>query len=303
MATTSAKRQAKQSAPNVQLEVVDPRWLLKALGLVIAIAAVLSYLSLCLLIYQGSWQLMLHPTTSTSTITDLPHQDIRFDSAATGKPRLDGWWIAADVPTTKTILFLHDGSGSLASNTYVLGLLHSTGINIFAIDYRGFGQSDGPHPTEASMKEDSAAALDFLLNTRHIPASQIIPYGVGLGTVMAGSLASSHADIPAIILDNPDSLAFTRAVTGRKSSFLPMRSLMQEHFDIATTLKGLKTPKLLLTDGPQGFDKDRVATNQALFQAAPDPKMSVTFDANVPPDDTARAYAQSVNRFLDEYVR
>ena len=306
MATTSAKRPSKQPDPKAQLEVVDPRWLLKALGLTIGVAAILSYLSLCLLIYQGSWQLILHPKTGAPDKIDLVYQDIRFDAAATGKPRLDAWWIPADARATKTILFLHDGSGSLSDNSYELRLLHSTGVNIFAIDYRGYGQSDGPHPTESRMAEDTAAALDYLVNTRHIPAVQIVPYGVGLGAVLAANLAAAHAEISAVILDNPDSLAFTRAITGRKSSFLPMRMLMQEHFDIATPLKTLKTPKLLLADGPQGFDKNRVATNQALFKSAPDPKMAVTFNNDFPNDvylsDSARAYVQAVDRFLDEYV-
>ncbi len=305
MATTSAKRPTQQPDPKPQLEVVDPRWLLKALGLAVAAAAILAYLSLCLLIYQGSWQLMLHPTSEGSFNSDLAPRVVRFDAAATGKPRLNGWWISAEIPTTKTILFLHDGSGSLANNTDVLSLLHSAGVNILAIDYRGFGQSDGPHPTESRMAEDTSAALDYLVTTRHVPATQIVPYGVGLGAVLAANLAASHSEIPAVILDNPDSTAWTRAVTGRKSSFLPMRSLVQEHFDIAAPIKTLKTPKLLLTDSPQGFDADRVATNQALFRSAPDPKMSVTFNNKVPAylhlnDD---AYTHAVTRFLDEYVR
>lgn len=299
MATTSAKRPTQQPDPKAQLEVVDPRWLLKALALTIAAAAALVYLSLCLLIYQGSWQLMLHPAAGAPAKADPSYQDVRFDAAATGKPRLDGWWIPADAPAAKTILFLHDGSGSLSDNLAELHLLHSTGVNLFAIDYRGFGQSDGPHPTESRMAEDASAALDYLVNTRHIPAAQIVPYGVGLGAVLAADVAASHSEIPAVILDNPDPMAFTRAITGGKSGFLPMRSLMQEHFDIATAIKTLKTPKLLFADGPDGFDPDRTALNQSLFRTAPDPKLAVTFSNQGPQD---AAYIQSVGRFLDEYV-
>ena len=307
MALTSAKRPSSQPDSKAVLEVVDPLWLLKAIGLTIAAAAILSYLSLCLLLYQGNWQLILHPKAGAPAKTDLAYQDVRFDAAATGKPRLDGWWVPADTPANKTILFLHDGSGSLSDTIDELRLLHSTGVNVFAIDYRGYGQSDGPHPTESRMAEDTVAALDYLVNTRHFSATRIIPYGVGLGAVLAANLAGSHSEIPAVILDNPDPLAFTRAISGRKSTFLPMRTLMQEHFDIASALKTLKTPKLLLADSPQGFDRNRIAANQSLFLSAPEPKMSVTFNNNVPTDvyrsDSARAYVLAVNRFLDEYVR
>ena len=300
MATTSAKRPTQQPDPKAQIEVVDPRWLLKALGLTIAAAAILAYLSLCLLIYQGSWQLMLHPSAKIDATPASTFQSVRFDAATTGTPRLSGWWIPADSSTTRTILFLHDGAGSLSSNADELNLLRTAGVNLFAIDYLGFGQSEGPHPTEARMGEDTAAALDYLVNTRHIPATQIIPYGVGLGAVLATNLATGHPEIPAVILDNPDPMAFTRATSDRKSSFLPMRSLMQEHFDIATVIKTLKTPKLLLADSPEGFDPDRIVANHVLFRAAPDPKMAVTFNHQGPQGAT---YTQSVNRFLDEYLR
>jgi pimeloyl-ACP methyl ester carboxylesterase len=309
MATTSAKRPAPKPEPKAQrevLEVVDPRWLLKALGLTIGAAAILSYLSLCLLIYQGSWQLILHPSAKIDATPTAAFQAVRFDAAATGTPRLTGWWIPADSPAARTILFLHDGSGSLSAAAPKLDLLHTTGVNVFAFDYRGFGQSNGPHPTESRLAEDAAAALDYLVNTRHIPETQIVPYGEGLGTVLAANLAGSHGELPAVILDNPDPMAFTRATTGAKFALLPMRTLMQEHFDITTTLKTLQTPKLLLADGPNGFDSARVAANQSLFRSAPDPKMAVTFDdrASIYPQHIpARdAYVAAVNRFLDEYV-
>jgi len=307
-----AKPSSSPAQPNTPPEIVDPIWLAKALALSVIAALLCAWLTACLLFYQGEWQLILHPGKTidrTPASANLPFQEVRFDAAETGQPRLTAWWIPA-VPGTKyeayILLYLHDGTGSLSSTVDSLARLHQAGINIFAIDYRGFGQSDGPHPTESRMADDAAAALDYLVNTRHIPETQIIPYGEGLGAVLAANLAASHRELPAVIVDNPDPLAFTRATTGGKFALLPMRSLMQEHFDIATAIRTLKTPKLLLADGPQGFDSARVATNQTLFRSAPDPKMSVTFDDSTPiyPQRVpARdAYVAAVNRFLDEYV-
>ncbi len=297
MATTSAKRQKKQPNPDVQLEVVDPRWLLKALGLTIAAAALLSYFSLCLLIYQGSWQLMLHPSTKIYALPTVPFQAIRFDAAATGTPRLAGWWIPAESKTTRTILFLHDGSGSLSTSVPKLNLLHTAGANIFAIDYRGFGQSDAMHPNEVRMSEDVAAALDYLVNTRHIPSQQIASYGEGLACALAAHLASNQK-LPATILDDPDPDAYIRAVSGKKSQLLPMRLIVREHFDIRPDLINPASAKLLFANSPLSDEGDRTATNQALFRAVPGAKMTVTFGRG----DSSQAYIQSVTRFLDEYV-
>ena len=211
MATPTPRRPPQQPARPV-IENIDPRWLVKALLLTILAAAICAYLALCLLIYQGGWQLLLHPAAQNGTQIDVtpstPFQAIRFDASATGTPRLSGWWIPADsgpfVTPARTMLYLHDGTGSLSTTVRELALLHQAKVNIFAIDYRGFGRSEGPHPTEARMLEDSNAALDYLINTRHIAATEIVPYGVGLGAVLAAKLAGTHPELPAVIIDSPD---------------------------------------------------------------------------------------------------
>jgi pimeloyl-ACP methyl ester carboxylesterase len=291
----------RSSRPPVgNVEVVDPAWLLKALAITVLVAAIFGYLAVCLLVYQGGWQLLLHPSAKIDATPAAHYETVHFDAAASGQPRLTGWWIPAESPTpgTPTILFLHDGSGSLSASASRLDVLHHASVNIFAIDYRGFGQSDPPHPTEARMSEDAAAALAYLTETRHIPASTIVPYGEGLGAVLAAGLVNGHAELPAVIIDTPDPDAFSRATGDIKARLLPMSLLVQEHFNVAPVLATIGKPKLLLADAIPNTDADRVSKNQALFGSLSYPKMTVTFgQAN---SDTA--YVQSIERFLDEYV-
>jgi pimeloyl-ACP methyl ester carboxylesterase len=281
-------------------EVVDPRWLLKALGATILAALVCAYLAVCLLVYQGGWQLLLHPVAKVDATPSVAFEPVRFDAASTGTPRLTGWWIPAisPTPTTPTILYLHGADGSLSKTVRELELLHRAPVNVFAFDYRGYGQSAKPHPTEARMAEDAAAALDYLVSTRHIPASTIVPLGEGLGAVFAATLARDHTDLPAFIIDNPDPVAFSRAIDSSKAHLLPMSLLVQEHFDLATPLTASHKPKLLIADTPFGWESRRLQANQALFRSVPDPKMTVSFQ-NPHAED---AYVQSLTRFLDEYV-
>jgi len=300
-APASGRRQPDRYPPRPAAEAregVDPKWLLKALGATIAAAIVLGYLSICLLVYQGGWQLILHPATKMDAKPAVPFDLIHFDAAETGAPRLTAWWLPAESPTTLTILYLHGGDGSLSNSASKLDLLHQVGANVFAIDYRGYGLSSGPHPTESRMFEDAAAALDDLTATRHIPAASIVPYGEGLGAVLAARLAHEHPELLAYIVDTPDPDAFSRATRSPQSRLLPMRLLVQEHFDIAAALDSSKTPKLLLADGFDHADPQRTHENQALFHVAPTPKMTVTFEAPSAPTP----YLESIHRFLDEYV-
>jgi pimeloyl-ACP methyl ester carboxylesterase len=282
-------------------EVVDPRWLLKALAIAVGAATVLGYLSVCLLLLQGGWQRMIFPSTTvnhTPASFSIPFDDIHFDAGTTGRPRLTAWWIPAEAPSAPTILFLHDVHGSLSATLPTLHLLHQAGANVFAIDYRGFGLSDPPHPTEARMREDSNAALDYLVDTRHIPASTIVPYGQGLGSVMAASLSNQHAELPALIVDSPDPDAFTRVADDSRARLLPMRLLVRERFDIDSALKSSTRPKLLLTDTAFVDEPSHRSREDALYKTVPDPKISVAIGGPTAKDP----YIQTLHRFLDQYV-
>jgi pimeloyl-ACP methyl ester carboxylesterase len=316
MATPTAKRPPHQPPAKGQVEIVDPRWLLKALGLTILAAVLCAYLAVCLLVYAGSWQLILHPSPTVDARPSIPFQPIRFDSAATGTPRLTGWWIPAESGPAATILLLHDGSGSLSSNVRTLELLHQANVNVFAFDYRGFGQSDPPHPSEARMIEDSAAAFDYLVDTRHIPPPTIVPYGVGVGAALAANLAQSHPEMPALIIDNPDPDAAARPASDQRSRFVPISLLIRDHFDIGG-LGSNPRPKLLITGGPADTAPERDRSNSAFFASLPNPKFTVAIPHTVsdkdrraldqscspnPVDCPDPAYVASVKRFLDQYV-
>jgi pimeloyl-ACP methyl ester carboxylesterase len=324
MATPTAKRPPNQRPARKQVEVVDPRWLLKALGLTILAAVVLAYLAVCLLVYAGSWQLILHPSPTVDRNPSVPFQSIRFDSAATGTPRLTGWWIPAESGPAPTILFLHDGSGSLSSNVQTLDLLHQANVNLFAFDYRGFGKSGPPHPSEARMTEDTAAALDYLIATRHIPAATIIPYGVGVGAALAAGLAQSHPELPALIIDNPDPGAAARPIADSRSRFVPVGLLLHDRFDIGPLRSVITRPKLLITGGPADTAPERDKSNAALFASLAGPKFTIDIPRYVSDKDhrtlnqtcgpspatpaqwyvdcPGPAYVASVRRFLDQYL-
>lgn len=300
-----APSQVPSQRTNTAPEIVDPRWLLKVLGLVIAVAAVLAYLSLCFLIYQGAWQLFLHPSSKvdrTPADRSIAFDAVRFDAGATGRPRLSAWWIPAAVPNSPTLLYLHDGQGSLANTVDQLASLHLAPVNILALDYRGFGASDPTRPNQSRMAEDANAALDYLTDTRHLAPATIIPYGVGLGAALATSLAASHPDLPALILDNPDPDAASRVLHDNRSRLMPVRLLVRDRFDLAP-LQTFRRPKLLLLGGPGSTHADLAATTGSFFRRLPDPKYIVTLplglSAQGKSDDT-QPYLQAIRRFLDE---
>jgi hypothetical protein len=278
-------------------ETIDPIWLIKAIAATVLVAIICGYLALCFLFYQGQWQLVLHPVRTSSapqSIDGTPYQLIRFGPDESAIPQLTGWWIPA-TPGARyantTILFLPPGDASLATSISTLATLHSLGLNIFAFDYRGYGQSANTHPTQQKMTHDVDDAWQYLTSSRAIPAKEIIPYGTGTGASLAAHLAATHTEIPALILDSPRTDLLATARHDPRSNLLPASLLFHENFPLAEPLKTLRTPKLLLSS-PSSPDKSPQA-----YRTASDPKITVELT-----DSTKTLYSQSIRRFLDQYL-
>jgi hypothetical protein len=274
-------------------DVVSPVWLAKAIALTIVAALFCGYLTLCLLFYQGQWQLVLHPTRTSASpvsIAGIPYELIRFGPDESATPQLSGWWIPP-TPGSRyasiTIIFLPDGNGSLVNSIPTLANLHNLGLNVFAFDYRGYGQSAPLRPSQQSMTQDIDTAWQYLTTTRAISTQHIVPYGTGVGTSLATRLAADHNDIPALILDTPRADLLNVAIHDPRAKLLPVRLLFHERFPLAEPLSTLHTPKLLIS---------RTTSPDQTFLRASDPKYTVELAS-----PSEALYNQSLTRFLDQY--
>jgi hypothetical protein len=294
MPRPTSKPDKRTPAQAVQPETVSAIWLIKGIALTILAALICGYLTLCLLFYQGQWQFVLHPTrttTSPSSIAGTPYELIRFAPDESATPQLTGWWISS-APGGRyaqtTILFLGGSDGSLVDSVPTLARIHNLGINIFAIDYRGYGQSTSTRPSQQNMIHDADATWQYLVTSRAIPTQQIIPYGFGVGASLATHLAATHSEIPALILDSPHADLLGLVLRDPRSRFLPVRLLFHEHFPLAEPLSTLHTPKLLLSRSPSSGQS---------FHTAATPKLTVELSS-----PSEALYDQSLTRFLDQYL-
>ncbi|HEY6448834.1 MAG TPA: alpha/beta hydrolase fold domain-containing protein [Acidobacteriaceae bacterium] len=292
---SASRRQS--SAPAAQPPTVSPRWLLAAFALTLCAAALCGYAALCLLFYQGQWQFLFHPShtiTTTPATAGLAFDDIRFDVTDAGLSRLDGWWIPATSGApyaAGTILYLHDARGSLSGSIPALAALHNLGINVFAIDYQGFGRSAGSHPTARLATENSIAAFAWLTDTRHISPRSIVVCGDGVGATFAAHLAAFFA--PAgVILQDPNPPARQIFLQDARARILPLFLLQKEKLDPAADLVRAHIPRLFLDR-----HGDSARTRQ-LFHASSDPKEYFDLRAASP-----SFIDSALRRFLDEVLR
>ena len=181
-----------------------------------------------------------------------------------------GWFFKT--PAAKsTLLFLHGNAGNIADRLEKIIFFKNIGLNVFIIDYRGYGNSTGK-PSEEGMYTDAQAAYEYLTQRKDINAKNIVAYGESLGGVAVIDLAGK-VPLAAFIIDS----SFTSAQDMAKViyPFIPS-FLVSLKMDSAAKVRDLKMPKLFLhskTDEIVPF-----ALGWKLYEAAADPKEFVDID-------------------------
>ena len=239
--------------------LVSGRWILSAIGIAIGAAALCIWVALCLLFWQGSWQLLYHPkaaVTRTPASVGCPFDSIAFDTGASGLPQLHGWWIPGPFHPRYTVLYLHGADGNLGNIVDTLIPLHAAGVNVFAFDYRGYGTSRFEHPSEARWREDADAALSYLTDTRHIPLANIVIAGNGLGANLALEIAAPHPALAGVVLDSPLRDPAGLIFDDPRAHLVPAHLLVSDRWNMTEPAARLRIPSLWFRRGAQAAERD-----------------------------------------------
>jgi len=80
-------------------------------------------------------------------------------------------------------------------------------IGIIAVEYQGYGLSEGTVPCESSVKNCGKLALEFVANDLKVPLDRVVIFGTSIGTGVASWLArkvqEEKRELGALILQSP----------------------------------------------------------------------------------------------------
>jgi fermentation-respiration switch protein FrsA (DUF1100 family) len=185
---------------------------------------------------------------------------------------LHAWWIP-NPRAAFTFVAFHGNAGNISQRTDVYRFLSELPVNILAIEYRGYGRSDGK-PSEAGLYLDGQTAYDYLIHERGIPPSQIVAFGQSLGTAVAVDLATRR-QVAGLVLEAP--FPSVKAVTRRFYPFLPGLGLIaQSKFDTGGKLARPHPPVAIIQ-----CSQDPVlafALGEEVYRLAVEPKYFLRID-------------------------
>jgi len=298
--SSTARTAAALHSAAPQPSTVSARWLLAMVGLAFVAAAVCAWGALCLVFWQGSWQLLYHPAsavTRTPSSLGLAFDSVAFATSDTGQPRLNGWWIPA-APDARysryTVLYFHGSRGNLADTVDALAALHAVGVNVLAFDYRGYGQSQFARPSEMRWRQDADWALQYLTGTRHVAAGAILLDGTGLGANLALQVGAAHPELGGVVLMEPIEAPANAIFRDPRARMFPAHLLVRDRYDLNAPASALRIPSLWFVQAP---GQAGAPSKPQAFQKVTAMKMRVWLAASNPSQED---FANSLSRWLDE---
>lgn len=102
--------------------------------------------------------------------------------------QLHGWFVPVE-NSKKVVLFFHGNGGNISHRGESIMIFNQLGLNVFIIDYRGYGLSEG-EITEQGLYNDAMSAWQYLTQQRGYKKSDVIVFGRSLGGAVATQLAS-----------------------------------------------------------------------------------------------------------------
>ena len=208
---------------------------------------------------SGCSGLLLHPEKEylmTPERLKFPYEEIKIKTP--DDLTLTAWHIPAfcpeiqPCPSKANILYLHGNSENISSHTFSVIWLTLHGYDLIALDYRGFGKSEGSISLSGS-ESDVQTATDYLLNK--YPDKPLFVFGQSIGASLTVSALGQYPrqnELSGVIIDS--AFAKAREIAREKVGQLwflwpfqyPLSFLVPEN-NAEKYVDKITAPKLFLT--------------------------------------------------------
>lgn len=203
------------------------------------------------------------------------------------------------VATDRALLYLHGNGGNISHRQEIIERFASLPANVLALDYRGYGRSQGT-PSEDGLYADARAAWDYLAESRKVSADRVVIYGESLGGAVAVDLASKVQPCALVVQSSFTSIADMAAEV---MPFVP-RFVIRTKMDSLEKIARVRAPVLVVHSPADEVVPYKLG--RKLYDAAPEPKRFHEIkDAphNLTHDVGGAAFLAALRDFVDSACR
>lgn len=194
--------------------------------------------------------------------------------------RLHGWWLPARGAVRGTVYFLHGNAENISTHLMNVAWLPERGYQVFLLDYRGYGLSEGKAELPGVF-DDIGAGLDWLRASGRTGEAPLIVFGQSLGAAMTIKVLAEEenrgkvdcAIFESVFSGYPD---IARSVMSQSWLLWPFQwpvaTAMPEQWNPVDHIDKLKDTPLLMLHSREDpiipFEQ-----GEAVYQAAGEPKV------------------------------
>lgn len=181
----------------------------------------------------------------------IQYDDVWLDT--TDGVRLHAWWLMPKEvkENSPPILYLHGNAENISTHARSIYWLVEAGYRVLALDYRGYGASEGTAVMPDVLLDLEAAANWLVLKA---PDEKIVVLGQSMGTALAINFVAEHQDdysIQALVLDSTfaEFPGIARNALGRVWVgwiVMPFTWLIPSRWDPADKAKNIHVPTLVM---------------------------------------------------------
>ncbi len=159
----------------------------------------LGWVALATIMLAGCSKLFFYPMEPW--VQNPENQGLKYEDIVLIHPRglrIHGWWLpaAAEVPVKGTVYYLHGNAQNISTHLANVQWLPGRGYNVFLLDYRGYGLSEGK-PRLPDVYADVQLGLDWLRTARRTEGPLVV-FGQSLGGALVTTVLGEERNAQAV---------------------------------------------------------------------------------------------------------
>ncbi len=201
----------------------------------ILIAVALAYAAMCTLLFFKQRDLLYPAPPPLPLSLDIGGQSARVAIPGGTVPL---WYRLVD--GAPTAAFFHGNGGQLQRSVPTGRDAVAAGLGFAAIEYPGYGMSEGPGPTEEGLLAAARAGLDHLAS---VGVATPVCVGHSLGSGVALAMAAEQRCAALVVISAYTSIA---DMAQYNYPYVPARWLVLDRFDSLARAASVRVPTLVL---------------------------------------------------------
>ena len=226
----------------------------------------------------------------------LKYEEVSIQSSDTTKLFIGIFHTQRADTTSPWILYFHSAGGFARTDIARCQIFHELGLNVLAVQYRGYEKSTG-EPSESALYADAEVSYNFLRTVKNVPPANIVLYGHSLGTGIAVELAGK---VPAAGLALEGAFTSMPALYWEQYPYLPWSLISRERYESIQKIGTITIPKIIIHASDDKMVP--ISQGQELFAKAVEPKsfLEIKGGHNRAPSADREKYVAGLSQFFQK---